>query len=123
MNSTVPSAHARIVTRLNAMRCLCFIGWSLCLGDGGHLISLVENGFSGQIYAQPKQEVACGCGQPVGFMASRSAILDVYVDGTVGVRNEAGAVADAVPIERIPYKLISRVTHRERPERAVGWKA
>src|SRR5580700_1486890 len=96
---------------------------SLYLDDRRHLVPLIENSFAGQIYAQPKYEVACGCGQPVGFIASGSGVLNVNVDGTVGIRNEAGAVADAIPVDRILHKVIARVAHRQRPERVVGWKA
>ena len=42
--------------------------------------------------------------------------LDVNVDGTVGIRNEAGAVADAVPVDRILHKVVPRVADSERPE-------
>src|SRR5581483_1205645 len=70
-------------------------------------------------HAQPEYELACGRGQPIGFMAGRSGILDVDLDGAVGIRNEAGAVADAVPVDPIPHEVISRIAHGERPERTV----
>jgi hypothetical protein len=49
-------------------------------------------------------------------MARWSGALDVNVDGTVGIRNEAGAIADAVLIDRIRHKVILDITHRQRPE-------
>ena len=49
-------------------------------------------------------------------MACRNSVLDANVDGTVGIRNEAGAIADAVSIDRIRHKVILRIAHRQRPE-------
>src|SRR5215472_1978676 len=49
-------------------------------------------------------------------MACRSNVPDVNVDGTVGIRNEPGAVADAVPVDRIRHKPIPRIAYGERPE-------
>jgi hypothetical protein len=84
--------------------------------DWRHRILAVENGCAGHIHAQPEYEFAYWRGQPVGFMDRRSGVLDINVDGTVGIRNEAGAIADAVPIDRIRHKVILRVTHSQRPE-------
>src|SRR5215472_8781889 len=49
-------------------------------------------------------------------MACRSGVLDVNIDGAIGVRYESGTITYAVPIDRIWHKVISRVTHGERPE-------
>src|SRR5215472_3371692 len=54
-------------------------------------------------------------------MACRSNVPDVNVDGTVGIRNEPGAVADAVPVDRIRHKPIPRIAYGERPEGMV-WR-
>jgi hypothetical protein len=107
MKSIVQSAHATTMTEPNVMRCFCFMDNVIQFNDRRHLTPLIENGF-----AEPEYEVACGCGQPVGFMASRSGVLDVNVDGTVGIGNEPGTVADAVPLDRILDKGIPRVPHR-----------
>ena len=52
-------------------------------------------------------------------MACRSRALDVDVDGAVGIGSETGAVADAVPVDRIRHKVTSRIAHRKRPERDI----
>ena len=49
-------------------------------------------------------------------MTCRSCVLDIDVDGTVGIRNETGAIADAVSIDRIRYKVVLHIAHRQRPE-------
>ena len=63
--------------------------------------------------------IGCGCGQPVGLMACRSGMLDVNVDGTIGIRYEPGTITHAVPIDRIRHELILQVAHGERPECAI----
>lgn len=52
-------------------------------------------------------------------MACRSVVLDVNGDGAVGIWNETGTVANAVPVDRIRHKVIPRIAHGERPERIV----
>ena len=53
-------------------------------------------------------------------MAGGSGVLDVDVDGAVGIRNEARAITDAISVNRIRYEAIARIAHGERPERIVG---
>jgi hypothetical protein len=84
--------------------------------DRRHRVLAVENGLPGQVHAQPEYEVTCRRGQPVGFMACRSGVLNVNVDGTIGIQDESRAIADAVAIDRIRHKVIFGVTHGERPE-------
>ncbi len=54
-------------------------------------------------------------------MAGGSGVLDVNVDGAIGIRNQAGAIADAVSIDRIWNKAIARGAHGERPE-GIVWR-
>src|SRR5215469_7378978 len=89
---------------------------SLRSEDWRHLVLRIENSFAGQIDAQPEYEVTRGRRQPVGPVACRSSVLDVNIDGAIGVRYESGTIAYAVPIDRIWHEVISRVTHGERPE-------
>src|ERR1700733_4985308 len=55
-------------------------------------------------------------------MTCRSSVLDVNVDGTVGVRDEVGPIADVVPVKWIWHEIIFRVAHGKGPERAVWWE-
>ena len=55
-------------------------------------------------------------------MVCRSGVLQIDVDGAVGILREAGTVADAVPIDGIRHEVFFRVSHCERPERVVGRK-
>src|SRR5450759_2664126 len=49
-------------------------------------------------------------------MTCRNCVLDVDIDGTVGIRNETGAITDAVSIDRIRYKVVLHIAHRQRPK-------
>src|SRR5215470_9417769 len=91
--------------------------------DRRYVVLAVENGWAGHIRAQPEYEFASWRGQPVRFMTWRSRALNVDVNGTVSVRHQTGAIADAVPIERIRHKAIVRITHGQRPESIVWRKA
>src|ERR1700685_2131544 len=122
MKRNVPTTHATTMTELNVMRCLWFIGTSLCFYDRRHLVLPVENGLAGQIHAQPEYEVARGRRQPVESMACRSDVLDVNIDRAIGVKYESGTIAHAVPVDRIRHKVISRIAHCQRPERIVRRK-
>ena len=64
-----------------------------------------------------------GAGSQLDSWPARRGVLNVDVDGAVGVRHEAGAIADAVSVDWIRHKAIFRVTHRQRPECVVGRKA
>ena len=83
---------------------------------GGTLYSPSRMAAPGRYTRSQSMNLPDGCGQPVGFMACRSGVLDVNVDGAVGVRNETGAITDAVAVDRIWHKVILRVAHGERPE-------
>ena len=89
---------------------------SFHFNDRRHLVLAVQNGLTGHIDAQPEYEIARRRRQPVGFMACRSGILDMNVDRPVGIRNEAGAIAHAISVDRIHHKVIFCITHRQRPE-------
>src|SRR5712691_553001 len=93
--------------------------WS-CFDNRRHRVLATENGCAGHIHAQPQVESACWRGQPVGLMTCRSGVLQVDVDGTVGILREAGPIADAVPIDGIRHEAFFRVSHCQRPERVVG---
>src|SRR5258707_15365368 len=95
--------------------------WS-CFDDRRHWVLATENGWAGHIHAQPQVESARWRGQPVGLMARRSGVLQIDVDGAVGILREAGPIADAVSIDGIRDEALFRVSHRQRPERAVGRK-
>src|SRR2546427_2550576 len=77
-----------------------------CYDDRRHRVLATENGFAGHIHAQPQIESACWRGQPVGVRACRSGILQVDVDGAVGILSEAGPIADAVPIDGIRHEVL-----------------
>src|SRR5262249_4445413 len=114
------SNHVVIQTAANMSRCSILI--SLGSSDRRYLVRAVENSCARLIDAQPEYEIAWRRGQPVGFMTCRSGVLDVDVDGAVGVRHKAGAITYAVSVDRIRHKAISRIAHSQRPECIVGWK-
>src|ERR1700756_3931635 len=96
--------HVVIQTAPNMSRCSIVI--SPGLSDRRYLVRAVENSCARLIDAQPEYEFTGRRGQPVGFMTCRSGVLNVDVDGAVGVRHKAGAITDAVSIDRIRDKAI-----------------
>src|SRR5262249_8684980 len=98
--------HVVIQNAANMSRCSIVV--SLGLSDRRYLVRAVENGCARRIDAQPEYEIACRRGQPVGFMTCRSGVLNVDVDGAVGVRHKARAITYAVSVDRIRHKAISR---------------
>src|SRR5215475_6285180 len=62
-------------------------------------------------------------GQPIRFLVcTRRSVLDVEVQGTVGVKLELVAVTDSETIERIRHLKPVLVVKRHRPERFSGRK-
>jgi len=82
----------------------------------------MENGCAGHVHAQPEVESARWRGQPVRSRACWSGVLQVDVDGAVGILREARPIADAVPIDRVRHETLLLVSHGQRPERVVGRK-
>src|SRR5215475_13389219 len=113
--------HVVIQTAANMSRCSTVT--SLGLSYGRYLVRAVENSCARLIDAQPEHEIACRRGQPVGFMTCRRGVLNVDVDGAVGIRHKAGAITYTVSVDRIRHKAISRIAHGQRPECIVGRKA
>ena len=111
----MPAISTTDATKPNLNGCLlCYV--SFHLGNGRHLILSVQNGRAGLIDAQPEYEIACRRWQPVGLMACRGGVLNINVDGAVGVWQESRPVVHDVPVDWVRHKALAVVSHSQRPE-------
>src|SRR5450759_1244935 len=76
---------------------------SMHLNDGRHVVLAAQDGRAGLIGAQHQHEVTGRCRQPVRLVTSRSCVLDVEVNGTIGARYKGRSVADAVAVDWVVH--------------------
>src|SRR5512142_933101 len=74
---------------------------SFCFDDRRYPVLAVKNRRAGYVHAKPEREITRRRRKPVRRMTCRSVVLEVNIDGAVGIRHETGAVADVVAMDRI----------------------
>src|SRR5664279_968098 len=89
---------------------------SLRLDDLRHAVGAIENCRPGQICAEHQLEVAGGSREPVLLVPSWNLLLEIDVDGTVGVLRERRTVTNTMAISWIVHHIPNDIGRRERPE-------